>query len=177
VEEDLHQVALTVQIPGQTMLLLALPPRTRSNRIQCRRSEPSRAHAPEARPPRPSRAGGPASARCRSAALSCRRRREALLKNLLESGPEHCIGPPFSARRILVCANDRPVHDGPRLVYFVHLGGGATAGFDVVTVGIQHERAVIVLVVLRPRAGRAVIAAAGGDGRAIKRVDGPLCRR
>jgi len=46
-----------------------------------------------------------------SAALSCRRRREALLKNLLESGPEHCIGPPFSARRILVCANDGTIDD------------------------------------------------------------------
>ena len=33
------------------------------------------------------------------------------MKNLLESGPEHFVGPPFSARRILVCTNDRAIDD------------------------------------------------------------------
>ncbi|AKV04333.1 hypothetical protein AKJ09_10996 [Labilithrix luteola] len=39
------------------------------------------------------------------------------MKNLLESGPEHWIGPPFSARRILVCANDGPIDNRTNLVY------------------------------------------------------------
>src|SRR4030095_15124104 len=51
-----------------------------------------------------------------SDAPSCRRRRGAWSKNLLESGPEHCIRSPFSARRILVCADDGAIDDGPYLV-------------------------------------------------------------
>ena len=38
------------------------------------------------------------------------------MKNLLENGQKHWIGPPFSARRILVCANDRPIDDGSGLI-------------------------------------------------------------
>src|SRR6185312_16342122 len=41
----------------------------------------------------------------------CRRQRGAWSKNLLESGPEHFVRSPFSARRILMCADDRSVDD------------------------------------------------------------------
>src|SRR5271170_5637634 len=41
-----------------------------------------------------------------------------------------------------------------------------TDGLDIVTVGIEHERAVIVRMVMRPKPGRAVVFAAGSQRRA-----------
>jgi hypothetical protein len=45
------------------------------------------------------------------------------------------------------------------------------AGFDVVAVGVEYERAVIVLVIVRARAGWAVVFAAGGECRLVERID------
>src|SRR6187402_1951954 len=50
-------------------------------------------------------------------------------------------------------------------------GRQVAAGFDVVAVGVEHERAVVVLVVVRARAGRAVVLAAGRHRRLVERVD------
>ena len=44
-------------------------------------------------------------------------------------------------------------------------------GFDVVAVGIEDERTVIVGVMRRPNAGRAIVTAAGGERRPMERVD------
>ena len=57
-----------------------------------------------------------ALARCGAAGLSRRRSRGPWSKNLLESVPEHSVGSPFSARRILVCANHGAVNDRRRFV-------------------------------------------------------------
>ncbi len=45
-------------------------------------------------------------------------------------------------------------------------------GLDVVAVGVEHERAVIARVVLRPLAGRTVVAVAGGDHSVVEPFDG-----
>jgi len=45
-------------------------------------------------------------------------------------------------------------------------------GLDVVAVGIEHERAVVVGVVDLARAGAAVVLAAGGGRRLVEGVDG-----
>ena len=42
--------------------------------------------------------------------------------------------------------------------------------FNVVTVEIEHEGAVVVRVVVRPRAGRAVVAAAGAERRGVEGI-------
>ena len=42
---------------------------------------------------------------------------------------------------------------------------------DVVAVGIENERAVVVWMILRAQTGRAVVAAAGGNSGVIKRID------
>lgn len=39
------------------------------------------------------------------------------MKNLLENGPEHFVGPPFSAGRVLVRANDGAIDNGADLIY------------------------------------------------------------
>jgi len=44
-------------------------------------------------------------------------------------------------------------------------------GLDVVTVGVEHERAVVLRVILGTDAGRAVVLAAGGDRRLVERAD------
>ena len=44
-------------------------------------------------------------------------------------------------------------------------------GFDVVAVGIEDERTVIVGVIVRPNAGRAIVTAAGGERRRMESVD------
>ena len=44
-------------------------------------------------------------------------------------------------------------------------------GLDVVAIGVEHERAIVVGVVVRTHARRAVVAAARGDRRAIERID------
>lgn len=44
-------------------------------------------------------------------------------------------------------------------------------GFDVVAVGIEDERTVIVGVIVRPNAGRAIVTAAGGERRPMESVD------
>jgi hypothetical protein len=49
-------------------------------------------------------------------------------------------------------------------------GGIVTDDLDVVAVGVQNERSVIIRMILRSRARRAVIFAAGGDGRVMKSV-------
>src|SRR4029453_2829113 len=41
-------------------------------------------------------------------------------------------------------------------------------GFDVVPVGVEDESAVVMRMVLRPQAGRAVVAAAGAQGRVVE---------
>src|SRR6516162_8689008 len=46
-----------------------------------------------------------------------------------------------------------------------------THHFDVVTVGVEHEGAVVVGVVVRARTGRAVIAPAGCECRGVERID------
>jgi hypothetical protein len=38
------------------------------------------------------------------------------LKNLLENAPEHFVGPPFSARGVLVRPDDRSIDEGAELV-------------------------------------------------------------
>ena len=45
------------------------------------------------------------------------------------------------------------------------------AGFDLVAVGIEGEGTVVVLVIVRPRAGPAVVLAAGLQGRGVEGVD------
>ena len=40
-------------------------------------------------------------------------------------------------------------------------------GFDVVPVGIQHERTVIALVIVRPQAGWTVVSATGSERRSV----------
>jgi hypothetical protein len=47
-----------------------------------------------------------------------------------------------------------------------------THGLDVVAVGIEHERTVIVRVIARAQAGRAIVLAACGERRAMEGVDG-----
>ena len=42
---------------------------------------------------------------------------------------------------------------------------------EVVSVRVEHERAVVVRMVLRPQAGRAVVGAAGVERGAVERVD------
>ena len=42
---------------------------------------------------------------------------------------------------------------------------------DVVAVGVEQEGAVVALVVLGAQAGRAVVAAAGGEAGGVERVD------
>ena len=44
-------------------------------------------------------------------------------------------------------------------------------GLDVVAVGIEHERAVVVRVILRAQARRAVVLAAGRERCAVERID------
>ncbi len=44
-------------------------------------------------------------------------------------------------------------------------------GFDVVTVGIEDERTVIVRVIVRPNARRAIVTAAGGERPPMERAD------
>ena len=44
--------------------------------------------------------------------------------------------------------------------------------FDIVAVGIEDERAIVIRMILRAQAGCTVVLAADGDGRAIKRLDG-----
>src|SRR5258708_23587431 len=46
-----------------------------------------------------------------------------------------------------------------------------TDSLDVVTVGIEHERAVIVGMIMRADAGRAIVAPACRDGGLVERVD------
>src|SRR5207248_1380558 len=46
-----------------------------------------------------------------------------------------------------------------------------TDGLDVTTVRIEHERAVIVRVIVRSQSGRAVVASALRDRRLVERVD------
>src|SRR6202042_3545158 len=43
--------------------------------------------------------------------------------------------------------------------------------FDVVAVGVEDECAVVIRIVLRPQSGRAIVAASGGHGGLMKRVD------
>src|SRR3954470_16818656 len=43
-------------------------------------------------------------------------------------------------------------------------------GFDIVPVGVEHEGAVVVRVVMRARPGWTVVAAAGGQRRAVELV-------
>src|SRR5206468_10368882 len=50
-----------------------------------------------------------------------------------------------------------------------------THRLDVVTVRIEHERAVVVGMVVHPQPRSAVVAASCGDRRAVKRID--LCAR
>src|SRR5262245_33964190 len=50
-------------------------------------------------------------------------------------------------------------------------------GLDIVAVGIEDEGAVIVGMIMRPDARRAVVSAACRDRRAIKGVDGGPVRR
>ena len=49
-------------------------------------------------------------------------------------------------------------------------GGIVTDDLYVVAVGVQNERAVIIRMVVRTEARRAVVFAAGGDGRLMKSV-------
>ncbi len=42
------------------------------------------------------------------------------MKNLLENAPKHFVGPPFSARGVLVRPDDRGIHDRAELI-FIHL--------------------------------------------------------
>src|SRR5207344_665960 len=44
-------------------------------------------------------------------------------------------------------------------------------GFDVVPVRIEHERAVIMFVILRAQSGRTVVVAAGGEGGDMEGID------
>src|SRR5258705_13192441 len=48
--------------------------------------------------------------------------------------------------------------------------GSVADGFDVVTVGVEHERAVVIFVVVRARAGGPVVLAAGGHRGPVERV-------
>src|ERR1700722_3815789 len=43
--------------------------------------------------------------------------------------------------------------------------------FDIVTVRVEHKGSVVMLVIMRPVAGSAVVAPSRGKGRLIKRVD------
>ena len=45
-------------------------------------------------------------------------------------------------------------------------------GLDVVTVGVPHERAVIMRMVVRANTWGTVVDAAGGERRRMKRIDG-----
>ena len=54
---------------------------------------------------------------------------------------------------------------------------GWQTDLDIVTVGIEHKRAVIVRMVVRTYSGEAIVPAAGGDGFPMKPVDGGLVRR
>ncbi len=47
---------------------------------------------------------------------------------------------------------------------------------DVVAVGIEDEGGVVALVVVRPLAGRAVVASAGGERRVVEGLDGVAVR-
>ena len=49
--------------------------------------------------------------------------------------------------------------------------GGATHRLDVVAIGIEHEGTVVIRMIMRAQARRAVVPAAGRDGGAIERVD------
>ena len=44
-------------------------------------------------------------------------------------------------------------------------------GLDVVAVGVEHEGPVIVGVILRTKAGRAIVLAASGNRGGIERID------
>src|SRR5262245_55694380 len=48
---------------------------------------------------------------------------------------------------------------------------GVADGFDVVAVGVEHEGAVVVLVVVRPQPGRAVVGGAGAERGRVEGVD------
>ncbi len=51
-------------------------------------------------------------------------------------------------------------------------------GFDVVAVGVEHERGVVVLVIVRPQAGRAVVDATRRQGRRVEGLHlGAILRR
>src|SRR2546427_7742285 len=49
--------------------------------------------------------------------------------------------------------------------------GRVTNGFDIVSVGVENERAVIIRMVVRAQARSAVVLAARGDRRTIERID------
>src|SRR5690349_4749636 len=42
---------------------------------------------------------------------------------------------------------------------------------DVVAVGVEHERPIIIRMIMRPQARRAIVLAAGGDRCAVERID------
>ena len=44
-------------------------------------------------------------------------------------------------------------------------------GFDIIAVGIEDEGPVIIGMIMRPEAGRAVVGAAGGKARCVEGVD------
>ena len=49
---------------------------------------------------------------------------------------------------------------------------GVADGFDAVAVRVEHERAVVACMVLRPQARGTVVATAAGQRRVVKRDDG-----
>ena len=56
-----------------------------------------------------------------------------------------------------------------------HSGGGLVANrFDIVTVWIQHERAVVVRVVMQPWARSAVVACTGGQRGRMECIDAAM---
>ena len=57
------------------------------------------------------------------------------------------------------------------LVGSLRLHRAVVDGLDVVAVGVEHEGAVVVLVVVRARARRAVVRAAGGEGGGVEGLD------
>src|SRR5271155_4694784 len=59
---------------------------------------------------------------------------------------------------------------GGFLSFGVSLFGAMANGLDVVAVGIEHERAVVVGMILRAQTGSAVVAAAGGNRGLVKVV-------
>jgi hypothetical protein len=78
----------------------------------------------------------------------------------------------FSAERLRWCSGDIPEHWPKRASRGWQLAVSVEDRFDVVPVRVNDERCVIPGVVMRAKARRAVVAAAGFDGGAVERVNG-----